>query len=274
MKEIIDGKINDIEYDNASCKILWILKEANISAEDKEKEIDVCEGFRNDWHKKNALSVPTFRKMIYATYGILNPTVEWENVPYANQEAYEVVQQIAYININKLPADSSSNDWEIKKAYDEGKDKLLKQIESLQPNIIIFGNTLKYFETEDLAKIGWGIKNTEKNTPKLKLKTQLPWPSRWAPTPWTSEKPSIRTRRWAKALEWQQRWRTGRAPICHRNDWQKEWTVADRVRANLNGLLCPRNAAQAAHASHVLQRFSASAHPAIYPQKKRLLGRF
>ena len=50
MKEIIDGKINDIEYDNASCKILWILKEANISAEDKEKEIDVCEGFRNDWH--------------------------------------------------------------------------------------------------------------------------------------------------------------------------------------------------------------------------------
>ena len=170
MKEIIDGKINDIEYDNASCKILWILKEANISAEDKEKEIDVCEGFRNDWHKKNALSVPTFRKMIYATYGILNPTVEWENVPYANQEAYEVVQQIAYININKLPADSSSNDWEIKKAYDEGKDKLLKQIESLQPNIIIFGNTLKYFETEDLAKIGWGIKNTEKKYAEIETK--------------------------------------------------------------------------------------------------------
>lgn len=52
MKEIIDGKINDIEYDNASCKILWILKEANISAEDKEKEIDVCEGFRNDWRDR------------------------------------------------------------------------------------------------------------------------------------------------------------------------------------------------------------------------------
>ena len=170
MKEIIDGKINDTEYNNSSCKILWILKEANISAEDKEKEIDVCEGFRNDWHKKNALSVPTFRKMIYATYGILNPTVEWENIPYANQEAYEVVQQIAYININKLPADSSSNDWEIKKAYDEGKDKLLKQIESLQPNIIIFGNTLKYFETEDLAKSGWGIKNTEKKYAEIETK--------------------------------------------------------------------------------------------------------
>ncbi|SFC60315.1 hypothetical protein [Flavobacterium phragmitis] len=162
MKKIIDGKINPAEYGNASCKILWILKEANISAEDKEKEIDVCEGFRNDWHKKNALSTPTFRKIIYATYGILNPNVEWENVPYANQEAYEVIKKIAYININKFPANASSNDWEIKKAYDEGKDELLKQIEDLNPNVIIFGNTLKYFEEEDLARINWDITNTEK----------------------------------------------------------------------------------------------------------------
>ena len=50
------------------------------------------------------------------------------------------------------------------------KDKLLKQIESLQHNIIIFGNTLKYFETEDLAKIGWGIKNTEKKYAEIETK--------------------------------------------------------------------------------------------------------
>ncbi len=162
MKKIIDGKINDILYDIAACKILQILKEANISAEDKEKEIDICEGFRNDWHKKNALSVPTFRKMIYGTYGILNPTVEWDNIPFANQEAYEVVQQIAYININKFPANSSSNDSQIKEAYDNGKEDLIKQIEYLNPNIIIFGNTLKYFDLEDLSKIGWDILNTEK----------------------------------------------------------------------------------------------------------------
>ena len=36
------------------------------------------------------------------------------------------------------------------------------QIENLQPNIIIFGNTLKYFETEDLTKTGSDIKITEK----------------------------------------------------------------------------------------------------------------
>ncbi|MCW2119931.1 hypothetical protein [Flavobacterium sp. 7A] len=162
MKKIIDGKIDAKKYHDAKCKILWILKEANVSAKDKETDIDVCDGFRNDWHKKNALSVPTFRKMIYATFGILNPNVEWENIPYANQEAYEVVKQIAYININKYPADSSSNDWEIKKAYNEGKDELLKQIKELNPNIIIFGNTLKYFEVKDLAEINWDILETEK----------------------------------------------------------------------------------------------------------------
>ena len=37
-------------------------------------------------------------------------------------------------------------------------------------NIIIFGNTLKYFETEDLAKIGWGIKNTEKKYAEIETK--------------------------------------------------------------------------------------------------------
>lgn len=162
MKKIIDGKINPKEYDNAICKILWILKEANVSAEDKEKELNVCEGFDSDWHKKNALSVPTFRKMIYATFGILNPNVEWKNIPYANQEAYEVVKSIAYININKFPADSSSNDLKIKKSYNEGKGELLKQIKELNPNIIVFGNTLKYFEHEDLAEINWDVSKTEK----------------------------------------------------------------------------------------------------------------
>ena len=162
MIKIIDGKIDENQYNNSLCKILWILKEANVSQEDKDKEIDVCAGFREDWHMKNALSVPTFRKMIYATYGILNPSVEWQNVPFANEEAYEVVKKIAYININKYPASSLSNDVDIKKAYDDNKEELIKQIADLNPNIIIFGNTLKYFEFEDLDKIGWSISNTEK----------------------------------------------------------------------------------------------------------------
>ena len=163
MNKIIDGKIDETQYDDSPLKVLWILKEANVSPEDKEKEeIDLCAAFRENWHIKNALSIPTFRKMIYATYGIFYPEVEWKNVPYANEEAYEVVKKIAYININKYPADSSSNDWKIKEAYNQNREELLDQIENLKPNIIIFGNTLKYFEYDDLARIGWPISEAEK----------------------------------------------------------------------------------------------------------------
>jgi hypothetical protein len=162
MKKIMDGKIDENQYDNALCKILWILKEANVSQEVKEKEIDICKGFREDWHIKNALSVPTFRKLIYATYGILNPSVEWQDVPFANKEAYNVIKQIAYININKYPANSNSNDVYLKKVYDDNKIELLQQINELNPNVIVFGNTFKHFEFEDLDKIGCTISKTEK----------------------------------------------------------------------------------------------------------------
>jgi hypothetical protein len=101
MKEIKDGIIDKVEYDKSSVKILWILKEGNVAEGDINKQRDICEEFRSDSHKKNALAIPTFRKMIYATYGILNPDVKWQDVPFANEEAYDVVKQIAYININK-----------------------------------------------------------------------------------------------------------------------------------------------------------------------------
>lgn len=157
MEKIKDGIIDKVEYDKSHVKILWILKEGNVAEGDENKQRDICEEFRLDLHKANALSIPTFRKMIYATYGILYPNVAWHKVPFANEEAYEVVKQIAYININKNPAGSTSNYIDIKKAYNDNKVELLDQISKINPNVIVFGNTLYYFDFEDLGKIGWTI---------------------------------------------------------------------------------------------------------------------
>lgn len=162
MKEIKDGIIDKVEYDKSAVKILWILKEGNVVEGDINKQRDICEEFRSDSHKMNALSIPTFRKMIYATFGILNPDVEWQDVPLANEEAYEVVKQIAYININKYPAGSTSKPQDIKKAYDDNKEDLINQIVEINPDVIVFGNTLIYFENEDLDRIGWTISNSVK----------------------------------------------------------------------------------------------------------------
>lgn len=162
MKKIVDGIVNKERYAQAKPKIVWILKEGNVDPKDVNDERNICAEFDEDGHKENALAIPTFRKMIYATYGIFNPTTEWKEVPYANAEAYDVVKDIAYININKYPAGSQSNWNDIKQAYNENKEELIQQIASINPDIIIFGNTLQYFETEDLAKIGWNISDDKK----------------------------------------------------------------------------------------------------------------
>ena len=40
------------------------------------------------------------------------------------------------------------------------------------------------------------------------------WPSRWAPTRWTSARPSTRIPRWARASAWRRKWRMAAARMC------------------------------------------------------------
>jgi len=164
MKEIIDGIVCQENYKNSEYKIMWILKEGNVADEHKDYDRNICQEFNNDEHKANALSIATFRKLIYATYGILHPEVKWKDVPFANAEAYEVIKHIAYVNINKCPGSSQSKDSLIFKAYTENKEKLLSQIYNCSPDIIIFGGTMKYFDSYDMKNIGWNISDNKKKT--------------------------------------------------------------------------------------------------------------
>ncbi|SFM59533.1 hypothetical protein SAMN05421738_10154 [Algoriella xinjiangensis] len=158
MREILDGIINPQEfYEESNIKILWILKEGNVSIEDYNKPRDLCEELRNGEHKKNALSIATFRKIIYSSYWLLNNDLNWEDIPFANEdECYNILNKIAYININKYPAGSKSYDSKLYKIYEENKIDLLNQIKKIDPEIIIFGNTFKFFKN-DLKTINWKI---------------------------------------------------------------------------------------------------------------------
>ena len=57
----------------------------------------------------------------------------------------EALKSIAYINVKKLPGHKSSYYKTIHNAYDKHKDILLKQIEYINPDIIIGGSTLGLF---------------------------------------------------------------------------------------------------------------------------------
>jgi hypothetical protein len=163
MKEIKDGIISKEDYNATDVRILWVLKEGNVSKNDEDYTRDICKEILNNGHLINALKIPTFRKMIYATYGIMNNKTEWKNVPPANDVvAYNCLKKIAYININKMPGKGTANYNVIKNAYENYENLLLDQINNINPNIIIFGGTLHFFNCNKLKEIGWNLFDVKK----------------------------------------------------------------------------------------------------------------
>src|SRR5690606_21278328 len=63
--------------------------------------------------------------------------------------------------------------------------------------------------------------------------------SRWAPTPWTSARPSTRTPRWARASAWRPRSPTAAARTCRRS--------ANNAIDSIAGRACPARAARLFH---------------------------
>jgi hypothetical protein len=151
---VIDGIIDPEKYLKAKYRILWILKEAN-SENDTWSYIDNFK--RKDWLLDYGKSNPTLRKIIYTTYGILSD-LTWEGLPDASSEkSFEPLQEIALINIKKMPGTSVAITDTIQAAYDEDSEILKRQINLLDADIVIFGNTLNYFNKTDFK----GLNNSE-----------------------------------------------------------------------------------------------------------------
>jgi hypothetical protein len=151
---VIDGIIDLEKYLNAKYRILWVLKEAssNDTWSYLVKFKDIV------WLKEKGKSVPTLKRIIYTTYGILRDC-EWHEIPDAkNEKAFEPLQEIAIINIKKIPGSSTSDDKIIQQAYYENQELLRMQINVYNPDIIIFGNTLQYFYKSDFH----GLETAEK----------------------------------------------------------------------------------------------------------------
>lgn len=148
---IYDGIINEESYLNSQFKILWILKEPY---DDVDENGSPSGG---DWNLVKAIDenlegfskIKTWQQIIYCSYGILNNFVKYSQMDYYNEGVMkDILKKIAAINIQKLPAHTTSNDFEISSAYYSHKELLFKQIEIINPDIIIGGNTLKYFKND------------------------------------------------------------------------------------------------------------------------------
>ena len=143
---VIDGVVDIDCYLKCPLKVLWILKETN-----SEGDQSIVDNYKDPKWLTAYNGLMSIRRVIYASYGITHPEIkDWKDFPWSyEEECQSSLRDIAFININKLPGSSVANDNEIQDAYNKNRVLLKLQFDTYNPDVVIFGNTLKYVNTED-----------------------------------------------------------------------------------------------------------------------------
>lgn len=139
-KLISDGIVNIEEYYNSNIKIMWILKEPRDGKNSTGGGWSIVENLKDVRSKGlNKDSPQTFLPIIYTTFALLNDIKNYSQLE--TKKVYtdysKCLNNIAYINIQKLPANSNSKNKEVEKAYEVDKEIILKQIQAINPDVII-----------------------------------------------------------------------------------------------------------------------------------------
>lgn len=165
--EIEDGIICPKKFGNhpkSKLRVLWILKEANDpdgggwSLKDfLATRVDESEGL---FHY--SLWAATFGLVIKVSYGLLNGFIDYDKIEKDLKKASEILDYIAVINIKKVPGGSRASLAQI--AEEINPQVILKQINEINPDIVIGGNTLwilaknnLFLESKDLSQESWGL---------------------------------------------------------------------------------------------------------------------
>ena len=149
-----DGIINIEKYLSAELRIMWILKEINSDGDgDQWNMIDTIKDWSGKPIPKNWRK--TFNNILYTTNGILTKTL-WEDQQDQDEhpEITHQLSKIAYCNIKKVPGSSQTDMSLLKKYYNASEKHVLKQINKLEPQVIIFGNTYDIIEP-DLSNLDY-----------------------------------------------------------------------------------------------------------------------
>lgn len=165
--EIEDGIICQNKFGKhpkSKLKILWILKESNDPDGGGWSLIDFL-ATRTDqpgglFHYKRWAS--TFGLVIEASYGLLNGFIKYDEIEKDLKRAAEILDYVAVINIKKVPGGSRSSLAEI--ANGINPQVILNQINEINPDIVIGGNTLwilaknnLFLDESELSNESWGL---------------------------------------------------------------------------------------------------------------------
>lgn len=154
---IYDGAISLEDYLNSKIKILWLLKEAYDEKDGKGGNWSYSEECKNEeFVKKLVFGDPyrTWQPIVQISSAILNG-FEKKNI---DNEMIKILNKISILNIQKLPSKNGAqtNMDDVYEAFEKFSDIILRQIEVLQPHIIICGYTFdvinQKLDIENLVK--------------------------------------------------------------------------------------------------------------------------
>lgn len=152
---IYDG-VSDIgEYLSQSPKIMWMLKEPYEDSTESGKPTGGDWAITDVLKKEDAWkSSNMWKLMIQINFGIRN-NLNWDDMDYIenNPKMAEELKKMAYINLSKMPGNTTSNDGDLWGCYNVWKNILFEQIELYKPDVIIFGKTFQFFKN-DLKIVG------------------------------------------------------------------------------------------------------------------------
>lgn len=172
-----DGIVDPDKYMKCNKRILWVLKEVNGSGDTDQGGWDMRhalkenlkEGYvKADWKR-------TFSSIVYVTYGIIH-NKSWNDTIDQFPGNAGVVHEIAFINVKKIPGKARSYKKELRDNYEKYKDLLFRQIDAIDPDIIIFGGTFFLFENDIKvdSKTDFGTCTLYQATNKIFIKAYHP----------------------------------------------------------------------------------------------------
>ena len=146
----IDGIVNEFFYNKCPLKILWILKEVNHDGDlDEWNMCEILQDIKTNYGIEKGFA-RTFAPIVHLSYGLINRK-KWTEVPYHYDDPniIDILKNIAYINVKKTSGGSRIHNSSLQNAYNENQEKLYKQINSISPDIIIYGGTFHLFEKDN-----------------------------------------------------------------------------------------------------------------------------
>jgi hypothetical protein len=132
---VLDGAANAKEWSRLPTgkRILWILKEVNDYAGDLRSLLEPTElcGY-SKWQS-------TYGLVAKVSYGVL--TGKWIDDAERLVKDENILQKIAVINVNKLGGTNKTDSQSLSEAAEKFHDLLFRQVELLDPGIVILGGT-------------------------------------------------------------------------------------------------------------------------------------